>query len=101
MCGYFGWRHDRFLSGGNITNLTLQMVPVGIITVGMMLVLLVGEIDLSVGAVSGFAAASMAVLSSEHGWSAPLALGAGVVLGALVGLLQGSWVTFLRVPASS
>jgi len=96
---YFQWRNDRFLSAGNLTNLTLQMVAIGIMSVGVMLVLLLGEIDLSVGAVSGFAAASTAILNIQHGWSAPFALLAGIGVGAAVGLVQGMWVSYFRVPA--
>jgi D-xylose transport system permease protein len=96
---YFQFRNDNFLSAGNLTNLTLQIAATGTISVGVVLVLLLGEIDLSVGAVSGFAAACVAVLNTRHGWSAPLAIGAALVVGALVGLAQGFWVTRFRVPA--
>jgi D-xylose transport system permease protein len=96
---YFQIRNPNFLSAGNLTNLTLQIAATGTISVGVVLVLLLGEIDLSVGAVSGFAAAVMAVLNTRHGWSAPLAIGAALVVGALVGLINGFWVTRFRVPA--
>ena len=65
----FELQNDRFLSATNLTNLFLQITPVGLISVGVVLVLLLGEIDLSVGAVSGLAAAVMAVLNVKHGWS--------------------------------
>lgn len=96
---YFQIRNDRFLTAGNLTNLSLQMVGTGIISVGVVLVLLLGEIDLSVGAVSGFAAACMAVLAVKHDWSAPLAILVGVLAGTVVGLVQGLWVSYFRVPA--
>jgi D-xylose transport system permease protein len=96
---YFQIRNDNFLSAGNLTNLTLQIAATGTISVGVVLVLLLGEIDLSVGAVSGFAAACMAVLNTRHGWSAPLAIAAAIGVGALVGLVHGFWVTRFRVPA--
>jgi D-xylose transport system permease protein len=96
---YFQWRNDNFLSAGNLTNLTLQIAAVGTISVGVVLVLLLGEIDLSVGAVSGFAAAVMAVLNTRHGWNAIWCILAALACGALVGLLHGFWVTRFRVAA--
>jgi D-xylose transport system permease protein len=96
---YFQAMNDRFLSAANLTNLTLQIAAVGTISIGVVLVLLLGEIDLSVGAVSGFAAAVMAVLSVRHGMSAPVAIAGGLAVGAAVGALNGFWVTKFRVPA--
>ena len=59
--------NDRFLSAVNLSNLSLQVAAVATISIGVVLVLLLGEIDLSVGAVSGLAAAAMAVLSVKEG----------------------------------
>src|SRR3954469_4170817 len=64
----FQTRNDNFLSAFNLTNLVLQIAAVGMISIGITLILLLGEIDLSVGAVSGLAAAVMAVLNVKHGW---------------------------------
>lgn len=89
----------RFLSPVNLTNLMLQISAMGTISVGLVLVLLLGEIDLSAGAVSGLAAAVMAVLSVKHGWPAVPSLLAGLGTGAAVGLFQGLWLTQLRVPS--
>jgi D-xylose transport system permease protein len=96
---YFQWQNDRFLSAANITNLTLQIAAVATISVGVVLVLLLGEIDLSVGALSGFAAAVMAVLNTRHDVGAVLAILAALAVGAAVGALNGFWVTKFRVPA--
>ena len=95
----FALAHDRFLSPMNLTNLTLQVAAVGTISVGVVLVLLLGEIDLSVGAVSGLAAASVAVLSVHHGWNAAAAIIAGLVVGALIGAFQGAVATRLEIPS--
>jgi D-xylose transport system permease protein len=62
-------------------------------------VLLLGEIDLSVGAVSGLCAAVMAVLSVRHGWSPYLAIAAAVAVGTLIGLFQGLVFTTFGVPS--
>ena len=60
----------------------LQITTIGLISVGVVYVLLLGEIDLSVGAVSGLSAAVMAVLNVKHGWNAYLAIAAAVAVGA-------------------
>lgn len=91
--------NDRFLTAGNLTNLTLQVAATGTISVGVVLVLLLGEIDLSVGAVSGVSGAVVGALSVQHGWSPYLAMLAALLVGASIGLLQGSIVTWLGIPS--
>jgi D-xylose transport system permease protein len=95
----FQLQNDRFLSAVNLTNLTLQIAAVGTISVGVVLVLLLGEIDLSVGAVSGLAAGVMAVLTVKNGWSPELAIVAGLLTGTAIGLFNGFMVTFFRIPS--
>lgn len=91
--------NDKFLSPLNLTNLILQIAATGTISVGIVIILLLGEIDLSVGAVSGLCAAVMAVLNVKYGWSGPLAVLMGLASGLLIGILQGFWITKLRVPS--
>jgi D-xylose transport system permease protein len=94
------WRlNPNFLSPRNLTNLVLQIAAMGTISVGVVLVLLLGEIDLSVGAVSGLCAAVMAVLNVKNGQPAVLAIGAAIGVGVLIGLLQGFWFTRFNVPS--
>jgi D-xylose transport system permease protein len=95
----FQSQNDRFLSSFNLTNLVLQIAAVGTISVGVVLVLLLGEIDLSVGAVSGLAAAVMAVLNVKHGWAPVPAIIAGLAVGAGIGLLNGIFVTAFQIPS--
>jgi D-xylose transport system permease protein len=95
----FQLANHNFLSPLNLTNLVVQISAVGTISVGVVLVLLIAEIDLSVGAVSGLCAGIMAVLSVKSGASAPIAIGAGVLSGVAIGLLQGFWIAKLRVPS--
>jgi D-xylose transport system permease protein len=90
---------DRFLSAVNLSNLALQIAGLGTIAIGVVLVLLLGEIDLSVGALSGLAAAVMAVLSVKHGVPGWLAVLAALVTGAVVGLVQGTISTRLGIPS--
>jgi D-xylose transport system permease protein len=95
----FQSQNDRFLTAQNLTNLFLQITAIGLIAVGIVLVLLIGEIDLSVGAVSGFAAAVMAVVNVKHGWPVVPAIAAGVITGALIGVVQGLIFTRFTIPS--
>ncbi len=91
--------NSNFLSPGNLTNLGVQISATGTIAVGIVLVLLIGEIDLSVGSVSGFCASIMAVLSVKSGAPAVVAVGAAILAGAAIGLIQGFWFAKLHVPS--
>jgi D-xylose transport system permease protein len=91
--------NPNFLTPLNLTNLFVQITAVGTIAVGVVLVLLIGEIDLSIGSVSGLTAAIMAVLSVKAGMPGWAAILAGILAGALIGLLQGWWIAKLHVPS--
>jgi D-xylose transport system permease protein len=95
----FQLANDRFLTAVNLTNLMLQVTAVGIISIGVVLVLLLGEIDLSIGAVSGLGAGVMAVLTAQHGWSPELAILAGLLTGTAIGLINGFFNTFFGIPS--
>src|SRR5215211_7133665 len=94
----FQVQEDRFLSATNLTNLALQITAVGLISVGVVLVLLLGEIDLSVGAVSGLCAAIFAVLSVKHGWGTFPALLIAIGAGTAIGIFQGFISTRFGIP---
>jgi simple sugar transport system permease protein/D-xylose transport system permease protein len=76
-----------FLSSRNLVNLALEAAPVGVIALGVVCVLLVGEIDLSVGSVSGLAGAITAVLLVQRHWPAWLAIVVAIATGAVIGLV--------------
>jgi D-xylose transport system permease protein len=95
----FQTQNSNFLSAFNLTNLVLQISAVGLISIGITLILLLGEIDLSVGAVSGLCAAIMSVLQVKHGWSPYTAIAAALVAGAAIGLLNGFFVTQFGIPS--
>lgn len=89
----------RFLSSRSLVSISQFAAPIGIIALGIVLVLLLGEIDLSVGSVSGFAAASMAVLLVGKGQSMVLAILAAIAIGVAVGALYALLYTRLGVPS--
>jgi D-xylose transport system permease protein len=91
--------NDRFLSAQNLSNLTLQIAATGCISVGIVLVLLLGEIDLSSGSVAGLAAAILAVLTVRRGWGDLAAIIVALVIGGLIGAFQGTVFAKLGVPA--
>jgi len=91
--------NPNFLSSQNLVNLTVQSAAVGTIAIGIVLVLLIGEIDLSVGSVSGLASAILAVLFVQTGWHIALVLVVALAAGAAVGLLYGLLYTRFGVPS--
>ncbi|HEU5145047.1 MAG TPA: sugar ABC transporter permease [Dermatophilaceae bacterium] len=97
--GAFQIMNDSFLSSRNLVNLTLQSAAVGTIAIGIVLVLLLGEIDLSVGSVSGLAAAIMAVGMVNRDWPLALAILAALLMGVVVGLAYGALYTRFGVPS--
>ncbi|MFI6285129.1 sugar ABC transporter permease [Streptomyces sp. NPDC051018] len=88
-----------FLSSANLTNLAMESVPVGIIALGIVCVLLVGQIDLSVGSVSGLSAAVLAVLFVDRGLPAWVAVLAAVLLACLIGWFYAQVYNRLGVPS--
>jgi len=84
-------QNPAFLSSRTLVNITLFAAPIGVIALGIVLVLLLGEIDLSVGSVSGLSASVLAVLTVYQGWSTWLAivvaLGGGLLIGTVYGVL--------------
>src|SRR6201985_449497 len=95
----FQVQESRFLSAENLTNLMLQITTIGLISVGIVYVLLLGEIDLSVGAVSGLAGAVMVVLNVKHGWNPYLAIAAAVAVGSAIGCAQGFLFSKFVIPS--
>jgi D-xylose transport system permease protein len=95
----FQSQNDRFLTALNLTNLMLQIAATGLISVGIVYVLLLGEIDLSVGAVSGVTSGVVAVLNVKQGWSPYTAIAAGVLCGTAIGLAQGFLFTRFGIPS--
>ncbi|WP_236242655.1 sugar ABC transporter permease [Streptomyces sp. CC228A] len=95
----FAGLDEAFLSPRNLSNLSIDIVGTGLIAVGIVFVLLLGEIDLSVGSVSGLSAAVFAVLNVHHGMPEAPAVALAVALGTAIGLFQGLVFTKVGVPA--
>ncbi|WP_165986871.1 ABC transporter permease subunit [Streptomyces sp. YIM 98790] len=89
----------NFLTPRNLSNLTVYIAGPGIMAVGIVLVLLLGEIDLSVGSVAGLSAALWAALSVTNGVYDLVAIAAAVAAGALVGAVHGFFFAKVGVPA--
>lgn len=91
--------NSNFLSSRNLVNLTLQSAAVGTIAIGVVLVLLLGQIDLSVGSISGLSSAVLVVGFVNQGWSAPVAIVAALASGLVIGLVYGAIFTTFGVPS--
>jgi D-xylose transport system permease protein len=94
--------NSNFLTAGNFTNLMTQMAAVTTIAIGVVFVLLIGEIDLSIGYMSGIAGVVVAKLQyPDSSWevSGIIAIAIAVLVVALIGLFQGSFVAILGVPS--
>jgi D-xylose transport system permease protein len=88
-----------FLAADNLLNLLFDCSTVGVISLGIVCVLLVGEIDLSVGSMSGFASALVGTLWVNEGWPVLAAIVAAVVVGGLVGALYALLLNRLGMPS--
>ncbi|MFI5764862.1 sugar ABC transporter permease [Streptomyces sp. NPDC051563] len=91
--------NSNFLGAENLTNIAITMTATGMMAVGIIFVLLLGEIDLSVGSVSGVSGAIVAVLSVTHGVNEWLAILAAIAGGALIGSLHGFFFAKIGAPA--
>jgi len=96
---YFSSQSDVFLSSRNISNLLVQTVVTGTIALGIVFVLLLGEIDLSVAAISGLCSVVMAKLVVAQGWGNVNAVVIAVLLGIALGAFTGLWSTRFLVPS--
>ncbi|WP_075220376.1 multiple monosaccharide ABC transporter permease [Acuticoccus yangtzensis] len=83
----------------NLTNIILQNSYIVIMAVGMLLVIVSGHIDLSVGSVLGFVGALAAVMIVEAGLPWPVVAVVCLAVGALIGAAQGFWVAYFKIPS--
>lgn len=83
----------------NVTNVFLQNGYILVMALGMLLVIVIGHIDLSVGSVAGFLGAIAAVLMATYKLDPVLAVAITLIAGGLIGVWQGTWIAYLRVPS--
>ena len=96
---FFNYMSDGYLTPRNFSNLLRQMAITGMLASGMAFIIIMGEIDLSVGAILGLLGGIEAIL--DHKYNFPMALTVSVVIlsGILIGLLNGYLVAYQRIPA--
>jgi D-xylose transport system permease protein len=99
LCLIFGISQDTFFSATNFANLFSQGAQVIFIAMGLVFVLLLGEIDLSAGFASGLCGAVMTVLLTNYGWSWWAAIPAAGLTGVLIGFVLGILVAKLGIPS--
>ncbi|MEU6671421.1 multiple monosaccharide ABC transporter permease [Streptomyces sp. NPDC046727] len=93
------WTDGDLLLPRNVSNLVLQNSYILILAIGMMLVIIAGHIDLSVGSLTAFVGAFAAVLTVQHGVAWPVALVLCLLVGAVAGSVQGYLIAYLGIPS--
>ena len=88
-----------FLSPVNVTNVVLQNSHILILAIGMLMVIVLGHIDLSIGSVAAFVGAISAILMITHEVNPFLVVMLSLLIGALIGAWQGLWVAYMKIPA--
>ena len=88
-----------FLRPLNITNIVLQNSHILVLAAGMLLVVLLGYVDLSVGSVMAFVGAIAGLMMVNNGISPIIAVPVCLLVGALIGAWQGFWVAYVGIPA--
>ncbi|WP_038971028.1 sugar ABC transporter permease [Bradyrhizobium genomosp. III] len=99
ICTAFESLNPVFLAPNNLVNLLFDCSTVGVISLGIVCILMVGEIDLSVGSVSGFASALVGVLWVGQDWPVAVAIVTALVLGAAIGALYAFLFNRLGMPS--
>ncbi|AUG81857.1 sugar ABC transporter permease [Kitasatospora sp. MMS16-BH015] len=93
------WTDGILLQPLNVTNLIQQNSYILILAIGMMIVIIAGHIDLSVGSLAAFIGAVSAVLMVKHGMAWPVALVLALLIGAAAGAWQGFWIAYIGIPS--
>jgi D-xylose transport system permease protein len=96
---FFQSKESVFLSARNLSNLILQIGVIGTIAVGIVLVLLLGEIDLSVGSVMILSSALLAWAVVNQSWAWYWGIALAIAVGAAIGAFQGTWFAIIGVPS--
>ncbi|MFP7762314.1 multiple monosaccharide ABC transporter permease [Marisediminicola sp. LYQ134] len=91
--------NGALLTAGNVSNIIVQNSYILILAIGMVMVIIAGHIDLSVGSVAAFVGAMSGVMITSWGFEWWIAIIASLLIGAIVGAWQGFWVAFVGIPA--
>lgn len=97
--GFFAFAVPTFVSARNLSNLAVELSITAILSLGMLLIILTGHIDLSIGSGVGLLGGLSAVLLFEQGWPAPLAMAVAILAGILIWLGMGTLIVTQRIPA--
>ncbi|MEP7213855.1 MAG: sugar ABC transporter permease [Acidobacteriota bacterium] len=97
---YFHWATNSiFLTSRNLSNLMTQTSVTAILAVGMLMVIVSGNIDLSVGSVMGFAGGIAAYAMTTMGYGLPVSIILAIIVGVLIGLFHGALTAYLNIPS--
>ena len=99
LCGIFGAMSDVFLTPGNFANLLTQAAAVIVIAMGLVFVLLLGEIDLSAGFAAGVSGAVLVILITNHDVAWYIAFPISIMVGGLLGFILGTLVARVGIPS--
>ncbi|MDR1791775.1 MAG: sugar ABC transporter permease [Propionibacteriaceae bacterium] len=90
--------NGRMITSSNFQNIISGNAYVFTLSIGMVMVIILGQIDLSVGSVAGFVGMTVAITASEYGWPWWVATLGGLGIGALIGAWQGFWLSKMGIP---
>jgi putative multiple sugar transport system permease protein len=93
------WTNGLTLGSANLINMVQAYSYILILAIGMLMVIVAGHIDLSVGSIAAFTGIIVAKVMADNDTAWPLAIVVGLLIGALVGAWQGFWVAYIGVPA--
>jgi D-xylose transport system permease protein len=99
MCVFSVTTGGTFLTPRNLTNLMFQTSYIAVLAIGVVLLIIAGHTDLSLGSLTGLLGGIMAILQVKLGFNTPLTLLAGIAAGVLVGLWHGHWIALQGIPA--
>jgi len=99
ICAFFALKESAFLGPRNLTQLIVEFSITGTLALGMFMILLTGQIDLSVGSGVGLIGGIGAVLVFQHGWPAPAAMAAAFVAALVLWTLMGTLIVRQRIPS--
>ncbi len=97
--GFFAFAEPNFLSARNLSNLAVELSITAVLSLGMLLIILTGNIDLSVGSGVGLLGGIASVLVFTHGWSAPAAMLVALIVGLVIWVAMGMIIVSQRIPA--